>query len=138
MDEITTFYYKKPKKILTIYLLFIIILIIIIIYSYQNYTYDKKEILVINNCIEEECTLKTTLNYEEERILSKNPIIKYNSKTYKINKIIYDEPYLSNEIPVTDVTIETDLKEENKILKISIYYNKQRIIKKIKNIIERN
>ncbi len=139
MDNISKLYNQKPKPNIAIYLIFFLSFIIVIIYSIKEYTYDIKELLVINECYEKECFLKTTLNYNDQEIFTNKSYIKYKDKKYEIKEIEYGEPYLSNEIPVTDISIKTNLVEEAKILKIKVYYNKQRIIKKIKEkIIERN
>jgi len=139
MDNISKLYNKKPKPNIAIYLIFFLSFITLIVYSIKEYTYDIKELLVINECNENECFLKSTLNYNDQEIFSNKSYIKYKDKKYEIKDIEYGEPYLSNETPVTDMSIKTDLIEEAKILKIKVYYNKQRIIKKIKEkIIERN
>ena len=139
MDNISKLYNKKPKPNIAIYLIFFLSFITLIVYSIKEYTYDIKELLVINECNENECFLKSTLNYNDQEIFSNKSYIKYKDKKYEIKDIEYGEPYLSNETPLTDMSIKTDLIEEAKILKIKVYYNKQRIIKKIKEkIIERN
>ena len=56
-------------------------------------------------------------------------------KKYKIEKIEYSEPYLNNNIPYQDIKIYTSLKTNEKIIKVKLLYNKQRIIKKILEII---
>ena len=139
MDEISTLYYQKPKTNIMIYLIFIVLISLLIYISFKYHTYDIKELAVLNECNEEKCILKTTLSLEEQDILNNNPIIIYDQKEYKINEIEYNETYLSNNIPVTDISIDSELKEKKQILKIKIKYNKQRIIKSIKEkIIERN
>ncbi len=139
MDEISKLYIKKPKIRKSIYLIFIVIMVSLLYYSINNYTYDVKDLLFINECSEEECFQKTTLNYEEQKIINNKTIFVYKNKEFKIDYIEYEEPYLSNEIPVTDIKIKTDIKTDERIIKIKVKYNKQRIIKKIKeNLIERN
>ena len=139
MDEISNFYEEEPKLKKSIYLIFIVIIISLLYYSTKNYTYDIKEILFINECNENECLLKTTLDYEEQKIINNKTIFVYKNKEYNVDNIEYEEPYLSNETPVTDITIKTDIKTDEKIIKVKVKYNKQRIIKKIKeNLIERN
>ena len=138
MFEISSFYYKKPKHHTLIYLIFLAFILLLTYISIKYYTYDIKELLVINECEEEKCFLKTTLNYEEQNIIAKDTKIKYQGNNYKINEIEYSEPYLSNGVPVTDISLLTDLKEDKKIIKIEVKYHKQRIINKIKEkIIER-
>ena len=72
------------------------------------------------------------------KILDQQPRIEYQHKKIKIKKILYSEPYLSNSIPVSDVTIIVDDLSDNNIIEFKLEYNKQKIIKKIKNILERN
>ncbi len=132
------FYYQKPKKCLTIYLLFIAMFISITYFSINYYSYDKKEIIGINDCHERECDIKITLDYEEIKILDQKPIILYESKKYQIKEIVYGDMYLSNNIPVSDIILKTDHITKTNIIDFKLLYNKQRIIKKIKNIIERN
>ena len=137
MIELSNLYYKKPRVNYLIYITFILMTFILLYISIKYYTYDIKEILLINEC-DEECVLKTSLDYESQKIFNKNSIIEYDNKEYKINEIEYDEPYLVNGVPTTDITIKTDIKEDKKIIKVEVKYNKQRIIKKIKEkIIER-
>ncbi|MBQ4030307.1 MAG: hypothetical protein II625_01020 [Bacilli bacterium] len=134
MDEISTLYYKKPQKHLIIYIVFIVSISVLIYISIKYYTYDTKELILIQEC-EEECHLKTTLNYEEQTIFEKDTIIKYKNKNYKIDEINYEEPYLVNGIPVSDVIIKTNINDDKKVLKIEVKYHKQRIINKIKEIL---
>lgn len=134
MDEISTLYYKKPQKHLIIYIVFIVSILVLIYISIKYYTYDTKELILIQEC-EEECYLKTTLNYEEQTIFEKDTIIKYKNKNYKIDEINYEEPYLVNGIPVSDVIIKTNINDDKKVLKIEVKYHKQRIINKIKEIL---
>lgn len=137
MIELSNLYYKKPRVNYLIYITFILMTFTLLYISIKYYTYDIKEILLINEC-DEECVLKTSLDYESQKIFNKNSIIEYDNKEYKINDIEYDEPYLVNGVPTTDITIKTDIKEDKKIIKVEVKYNKQRIIKKIKEkIIER-
>ena len=99
---------------------------------------DKKELVGLNNCKNNSCQIKITLNYEDMKILDQNPSILYKKNKYKIKDIVYEEPYLNNGIPVNDITIITDNITNNKIIDFKIIYNNERIIKKIKNLIERN
>lgn len=138
MDNKELLYYTKEKISIWIYILFIFLLIIITYLSYNTFIYNSKEIVGINECIENNCGIKFTLTYDEIDILKENPIMIYHNKKYKIEDIIYNDPYLSNGIPVEDVEIKTTLNTEEQIVNFRINYKKQRIITKIKeNIIER-
>ena len=138
MNSKEILYSIKPSHNRLFYLLFIILFGTIIYYSLTNYTYEQKSVVGINECREDSCEIKLTLNYEEISILNKNPIIYYNKKEYQIKSIKYDEPYLNNGIPSSDITIRTEKISDSNILEFSILYNKEKIAKKIKNIIERN
>lgn len=124
---------KKPNKHQKLYITIIILIIVFLIYCIRNYTYNSYQTTGIIKC-EDDCYINITLPYDKVDILSKNPIIKYQNKTYKIDKILYKEPYLDHEIAYQDIEIESFIKEE-RIINFNILYNKQRIITKIKNII---
>ena len=132
------FYNLKPKKKYYLYTMFIIMITTILYYIFNYNSYDKKTIVGLNSCQNKICEIKITLNYEEMKILDQQPRIEYQHKKIKIKKILYSEPYLSNSIPVSDVTIIVDDLSNNNIIEFKLEYNKQKIIKKIKNILERN
>lgn len=108
------------------------IILLIIIFSYK--TYDTLNIVGIYKC-EEKCFVETSLSYDEINIIDKDCLIEYKNEKYKINNINHREPYLSNNIPYEDLIIETKLNTKNSLVKIKILYNKQRIAKKLINII---
>jgi len=132
------FIYLKPKNNKLIVFLFLTMILIVVYYICTKYTYDKKEIIGLNECNNKECQIKITLNYQEIKILDQNPKIIYQNKEYIIKDITYNDAYLNNNIPVSDITIITEKITDNNIIDFKITYNRERIINKIKNIIERN
>lgn len=125
---------KKPNNN-PIILFSIILLIIIILISIKLDTYDTYNLVGINEC-DEKCYIKTNIPYKKSNILSQNPSIKYNKKEYKIKDIIYNDIYIENNIPYQEILIEIDIEKNTKLMEFTISYNKQRIIKKIANIIK--
>lgn len=137
MDKKEILYNKKVKINFLVYLIFISLIVVTVYYAFNKKVYNVKEVVGLNECENNICKISITLNYEELDILKENPEIVYAKTKYKIKEVEYQEPYLNNGIPVEDLQLETDIKEE-KIIRLKIYYNQQRIIDKIKeNIIER-
>lgn len=125
---------KKPNNN-PIIKISIFLLIIIILISIKIDTYDTYKLIGIYEC-NETCVIKTNIPYDKISILSKNPSIKHNEKTYKIKDIIYNDIYIENNIPYQEILIEIDIEKDTKLMEFTISYNKQRIIKKITNIIK--
>lgn len=125
--------HKKPKKYILINIILIITLITSIILSYKYKTYNSFKVTGISKCLNV-CKISTTLRYDQINKIDSNSKIEYKNKIYEINNIEYSEPYLNNNIAYQDIEIETSLKE-SKIVEIKILYNKQRIIRKIINLI---
>lgn len=125
---------KQPTKNYLFHIIIIIITLTSIIFSYSYKTYDSLNIVGIYKC-EETCYIDTSLSYEDIIKLNNPSIFNYNNKTYIIEDIIYNEPYLNNNTIYQDIQITSNLKVNKKIIKIKILYNKQRIITKIKNMI---
>jgi hypothetical protein len=128
-------YNLKPRINPIIYLLFSSLISLVIYYSINYHIYDYKEMVGLSECNNKSCTIKMTLSYENIDIMNKNPEIVINNKIYQIKKITEDEPYLLNGIPSTDITLEINPIKTSNIAKFKIRYNKQRITKKIKDII---
>lgn len=125
---------KQPTKNYLFHIIIIIITLTSIIFSYSYKTYDSLNIIGIYKC-EETCYIDSSLSYEYIIKLNNPSIFKYNNKTYIIEDIIYNEPYLNDNTIYQDIQITSNLKVKEKIIKIKILYNKQRIITKVKNII---
>lgn len=125
---------KKPNNN-PILLISILIFIITIVITFKLDTYDSYKTIGILEC-QETCIIKTNIPYTKLNILDQNPRIKYNQKTYNINKIEYNDIYIEGDIPYQEISLQINLKKESKLLEFNIEYNKQRIYKKIINIIE--
>lgn len=125
---------KKPNNN-PIIKISIFLLIIIIVISIKLDTYDTYKLVGIYEC-HEKCVIKTNVPYDKINILSQNPSIKYNKKEYKIKDIIYNDIYIENNIPYQEISFEIEIEKDTKLMEFTISYNKQRIIKKITNIIK--
>lgn len=124
-----------PKKHFIYYCIFIVIISIFILLSCFIKVYDSYYVTGLINC-DKECVITISFPYDKVDILKQNPHIEYLNKEYNINSITYNDPYLNNEIPYEDINITTDLTSKDQIINLKILYNKQRVIKKIKNIIK--
>ena len=133
MFEIELFKRQKPKKY-PLSIIFIILFIILIILSYNIKTYDTLNVTAFTQK-ENKCHLEFTLPYDKISILE-NSLIEYKNKKYKIKNIYYLEVITENNMLYEKINIETNLKCRNKIIKIKILNNKQRIINKIIKIIK--
>lgn len=109
-------------------------LIIITLILYHTKAYSSIKISGIVEC-SETANIAFTLPYNQVDNLTNDAKLIYKNKEYKIEEIIYNEPYLNNNIPFQDIEIKTDMVCEEKIINFKVLYNKQRIINKIKHII---
>lgn len=125
---------QQPKNHKVIHIIIFIITITSIIFSYSYKTYNSLNIIGIYKC-DEYCYIDSTLSYNDIIKIDNPTIIEYNNKKYKIEDIIYSEPYLNNNIAYQDIKIKSNLNTKEKIINIKILYKKQRIITKIKNLI---
>lgn len=125
---------RQPKNHSITYCLALFSIVIPLIISFFIKTYTTFSTSGIIKC-SESCEISLSIPYKEIDLFSQDPKLMYLEKEYKIKNIIYEEPYLNNNIAYEDVRIETDLKSDDRLINIQLLYNKQRIIKKIKNII---
>lgn len=126
--------FQKPKSHKLLHVILFIITITSILLSYKIKTYDSLTIIGIYKC-EETCYIDTSLSYEYLSKIDNNSIIEYKNKTYIIEDISYNEPYLNNNIAYQDIKITSNLKPQEDIINMKLLYNKQRIITKIKKLI---
>lgn len=124
---------KKPKKS---YIIIIIIAssLILLISSYNMKTYSIKKTLGYISC-EEECHINLSLPYKDLNIVNDNTIIEVDHKRYKPTEILYKDISIENNIPYQNIQINTEIKDE-KIIEVKLLNNKQRIIKKVFDIIK--
>lgn len=133
MIEIDIFKNKKPRNY-PIYLIIVIIIILLFI-SYNIFTYDKINTIAITDYDKSICTLNIKLPYTKINNLEES-LIEYNNIKYKINEVSYNETIIENETIYENISLNTNINCKNKIVKINIINNKQRIINKIINIIK--
>lgn len=122
--------YPKHNKIISI-----IILLPLIIALFYFQTYDSYNTIALYNC-EKTCTIEFSIPYSKNFIIDSNFKIQYNKDEYNVENIYVSEPYLDNTTSYEDVTVTSELKTNNKVINIKLLYNKQRIIKKILNLIK--
>jgi len=120
--------YDIPKKHheLLIIILFIILIIVI---SFIE-TYDSLELISYY----EDNSYKIIIPISEKDKLKESYIL-YKENKYKIYDVKYSEPIYDNDNYFYEVEFKSDLILEENIVSIKIINNKQRILKKIKNII---
>lgn len=125
------FLYQKPRKFWLILIIFILLLNIILAYTTKEYTYDFYETKGLVICEKSNCEIKTIIPsaISINKILINNKITPYEIKS--LNLKFDEENYLTyNEIYFTT----PNTYQNNEVLTLKFYYNKQRIISKIKNI----
>lgn len=118
----------KPQKIFILILIFLIIFISLIIFMIKNSIYDNYQTKGYVTC-EENCTIVTAIpsNIDFEIIYLNDKKLNYEiiSKELKVDE--------ENFISYYELKISCNRKLDDKeIVKLNFYYNKQRIIKKIK------
>ena len=107
--------------------------LILLISSYNMKTYSIKKTLGYISC-EEECHINLSLPYKDLNIVNDNTIIEVDHKRYKPTEILYKDISIENNIPYQNIQINTEIKDE-KIVEVKLLNNKQRIIKKVFDII---
>ncbi len=124
---------QKPKKNLFI-LLATLIIISLVISSYFIKTYDVYKTYGYITC-DDNCYINLSLSYDNLNKLTTKTLLEIDKEITKIDDIEYLDISLENEIPYQNVRIKT-VKDKNKIIEIKLLNNKQRIIKKLYDLIK--
>lgn len=128
-DNKEAFLKLKPKRLIILFILIILVIIVITIFIIKIKAYDNYQTKGYINC-EKECFIETLIptSIAYEKIKIDNKDITYSL----INKeIVIDK---ENYISYYKITLKSDLEySNNEIIDINFYYNKQRIIEKIKD-----
>lgn len=121
---------KQPKREYIFIVFFTIIFSIIIGYTYNKKIYDTYLTKGIVSCTTEVCTIKTAVptNVDFKQVFLNNESLAYEIIS---KELLVDE---QNYITYYEIVLETTLTlTDNEIVDLSFYYNKQRIITKIKD-----
>lgn len=129
MLEIHLLKNKKPKKYPLLNIIVITFISFIFLFT-QITTYDKYKIIAINNNDKNICKLNTTIPYNKINILD-NSFIEYKNKRYDIINVEYNQTQVENNLAYENITFSLKTTCKEKVLNLSIYNNKQRIIEKI-------
>lgn len=125
----TAFLKEKPKMGFIIVILILLILLILLIFICKKEIYDSYQTKGLVSCTDT-CTITTSIpsNLEYDYIQVNNKYLNYEILS---EKLIVDE---ENLITYNQLTLSTELSlSNNEIIDLTIYYNKQRIITKIKD-----
>lgn len=126
---------KSPKKHPLIFLIFVSFILGLLTLTIVMRTFDTLEVSGIVVC-EESCVISLTLPYNKVDVMARDDLkIEYDESMYEVQDILFDEPYLNGEVPCQDIKIKTDLESEERIINFKLLYKKERIIKKIKNVV---
>jgi len=120
--------YDIPKKHHELFIIILFIILIIVISFIE--TYDSLELISYY----EDNSYKIIIPISEKDKLKESYIL-YKENKYKIYDVKYSEPIYDNDNYFYEVEFKSDLVLEENIVSIKIINNKQRILKKIKNII---
>lgn len=125
-----SFLMLKPKKpVLLIFLLLIFLIIFILSVNIKVYdNYQSKGYISCNNRCTLTTILPTDIDYNEIYIHNKKVNLELDSSTIKIDQ----EQYISYRELIFYVD---DSYQDEQIVSVTFYYNKQRFIKKIKNLV---
>ncbi len=125
-----SFLMLKPKKpILLIFLFLIFLSIVILFINVKVYdSYQSKGYISCNNRCTLTTILPTDIDYDEIYISNKKVNLELDSSTIKINK----EQYVSYHELIFYID---DTYRDGQIISVTFYYNKQRFIQKIKNLV---
>ena len=118
----------KPKGLFMIFIFLTLILLVLFISSFKIKMYDNYQTKgYVNNTGVKEITTFIPTNINIEKIQINNKVIDY--KIIEKEVILDEENYIS----YLKIVFKTDTSYEDKsIVDLNIYYNKQRIIEKIK------
>lgn len=120
---------EKPKKYPFYHILFLIIIMFMLLISIN--TYDKYEIIAVKtNNQTFTATIPEYLTIDETSIIEKN-----NNK-YEIVEVSYNNSFIENNEIYKEILITTNYSIKEDITKLNVLNNKQRIIKKIINIVK--
>ena len=128
-DNKVAFLGKRPKLGFIVVMIILVILIMFLIYICGNETYDNYQTKGIVSC-DGSCVIKTAIpsNLDNfEQIALNNKMINYEIVS---RELVVDE---DNYQTYYEISFETDKTlTNNEVVSLNFYYNKQRIITKIK------
>ena len=115
-----------------ILLILTIIFFILLLFYFINSktTYSVKTLVGEVEC-DEECIIKSLLNYEDTSLIDQELYIEYENNRYKVNEIHAVNTEVLDNNAFEEIELKTDLKTKNKIIKYKILYSHKRIIQKI-------
>lgn len=129
--------YLKPKKQFIFIIFFLLVLFVLFGISYFKYTYDVSSYDAFITCEEEKCLLNINVLIADTEKINKGEFLKINNQIYdykikKINEIEIDYITMTNYQKIEiETNLNNKLKKENLIMKVSIYANKGRLLRKI-------
>ena len=115
-----------------ILLILTIIFFILLLFYFINSktTYSVKTLVGEVEC-EEDCIIRSSINYEDTSLIDQELYIEYDNNRYKVNDINVINTEVLDNYAYEEVELKTNLKTKNKIIKYKILYEPKRIIQKI-------
>ncbi len=127
--------YKNSKKYSITWFIPLIIIIFIIIFSLTHSVYNVYDVSAIYKC-DQKCTLDFYISILDGFTYD---YITINNKTYEIDNILYGDIELNeNNVGIQKIALEVKEYEgkNNEVVKLKIFKNKEKMLKKIYEIIK--
>ena len=124
---------KKPNQHF-IYLFFLFLLFILILIC-LTHDYDTYKIIGLKNSNDAN-KVTITIPYDKVDILEERLYIMYDNEKHYIKDIAYKDVFTENNIPYINVELTLDFEVTKEVITFKLYYNHERIIKKIIKIVK--
>ena len=125
--------YQQPHKTyLHLFFLFLLFILILLCLTHDEDSYELIGLKKGNDPKE----FEVLVPFDKISIFDGKVYVKVDYEKYNITDIDYGDVMIENNIPVQKVTLKFDNNIDKEVVKFRVFYNKQRIIKKIIKIVK--
>ena len=125
-------YKKTNKHLIYLFFLFLLFILVLILYTEDE---DSYELIGLKNS-NDTSYIDIIIPYNKVNIFEEKNYIIYNHEKHIIKDIKYGEITIIDNIPYINISLKPDFELEKEVIDFHVFYNRQRIINKIKNIIK--
>ena len=131
-EKLYLLYTKNNKHFIHLFFLFLLFILILILFTYDVDSYHLVGLKNSNDTNH----LDIVIPYDKTNIFEGKIYVVYNHQKYYIEDIKYGEINLINNIPYINVELKMNFEIDKEVIDFQVFYNRRRIIDKIKNIIK--
>lgn len=125
-------YQKTNKHLLYLFFLFLLFILILILLTEDE---DSYELVGLKNSNDTNL-VDIIIPYNKVNIFEGKIYIIYNHEKHYIKDIKYGEVNIIDNIPYINLSLQLDFEIDKEVINFRVFYNRQKIINKIKKIIK--